>query len=272
MYKGFETRFLPMIFRLRFCILLNMRARPAKPPLLLRLKGSASSPRGCSKCLARTSRATAGGIVMWPVMATMAVMSTTTRFAAGLLRPSDLAGYRNGQVFIRNSMHIPLNKIAVRDSMPAFFDLLRSEEHPAVRVVPGHFIFIYLHPYMDGNGRMGQFLKNTMTAAASYPWTVFRSRIRRLHGCARKSERRGKHTYRSPLSLPHSSGTLCQGRPYLQFRTLERDPKLAAIAWWNGYEEHDCCRIHSGDRECQVPAKFHSAPPLSRCCIFPAAP
>ena len=92
--------------------------------------------------------------------------------ATGLLRASDLAGYRNGQVFIRNSMHVPLNKEAVRDAMPAFFDLLRAEEHPAVRVVLGHFIFVYIHPCMDGNGRMGRFLMNTMMAAAGYPWTV----------------------------------------------------------------------------------------------------
>jgi hypothetical protein len=60
---------------------------------------------------------------------------------AGLLRPSDRAGYRNGQVFIRKSMHIPWNRDAVRDAMPAFFDLLRVEEHPAVRVVLGHFLY-----------------------------------------------------------------------------------------------------------------------------------
>jgi hypothetical protein len=77
---------------------------------------------------------------------------------AGLLKPSDLAGYRNGQVFIRKSMHVPLNRDAIRDVMPAFFDLLREEEHPAVRVVLGHFVFVYIHPYMDGNGRMARFL------------------------------------------------------------------------------------------------------------------
>jgi hypothetical protein len=49
---------------------------------------------------------------------------------AGLLKPSDLTGYRNGQVFIRKSMHVPLNRDAVRDAMPAFFDLVREEEHP----------------------------------------------------------------------------------------------------------------------------------------------
>jgi len=91
---------------------------------------------------------------------------------AGLLKPGDLAGYRSGQVFIRNSMHVPLNKEAVRDAMPAFFDLLRAEEDPAVRVVLGHFIFVYIHPYMDGNGRVARFLMNTMMAAGGYPWTV----------------------------------------------------------------------------------------------------
>jgi fido (protein-threonine AMPylation protein) len=92
--------------------------------------------------------------------------------AAGLLKPSDLAGYRNGQVYIRQSMHVPLNRDAVRDAMPALFDLLAHEQDPAVRVVLGHFVFVYIHPYMDGNGRMGRFLMNLMMAAGGYPWTV----------------------------------------------------------------------------------------------------
>ncbi|MEM6359397.1 MAG: Fic family protein [Bacteroidota bacterium] len=91
---------------------------------------------------------------------------------AGLLKPTDLAGYRNGPVFIRQSMHVPLNHDAVRDAMPAFFELLQEETEPAVRVVLGHFIFVYIHPYMDGNGRIGRFLMNVMLAAGGYPWTV----------------------------------------------------------------------------------------------------
>lgn len=91
---------------------------------------------------------------------------------AGILKPADLAGYRSGQVYIRQSMHVPLNRDAVRDAMPAFFDLLAEEKDPAVRVVLGHFVFVYIHPYMDGNGRMGRFLMNLMMAAGGYPWTV----------------------------------------------------------------------------------------------------
>lgn len=91
---------------------------------------------------------------------------------AGLLRPADLAGYRNGPVYIRRSMHVPPSREAVRDAMPAFFDLLREETAPSVRVVLGHFIFVYIHPYMDGNGRMGRFLMNAMLASGGYPWTI----------------------------------------------------------------------------------------------------
>ena len=83
-----------------------------------------------------------------------------------------LAGYRNGPVYIRRSMHTPPDGEAVRDLMPAFFDLLRNEPNPAVRVVLGHFMFVYIHPYMDGNGRIGRFLMNVMLAAGGYLWTV----------------------------------------------------------------------------------------------------
>ena len=91
---------------------------------------------------------------------------------AGILRAGDLAGYRNGPVYIRRSMHVPPNREAVRDLMPAFFDLLAEEIEPAVRVVLGHFIFVYIHPYMDGNGRIGRFMMNTMMASGGYPWTI----------------------------------------------------------------------------------------------------
>ena len=92
--------------------------------------------------------------------------------AAGIIKQSDLAGYRPGPVYIRQSMHTPPSRDAVRDMMPTFFDLLAEEGNAAVRVVLGHFIFVYIHPYFDGNGRMGRFIMNLMMASGGYPWTV----------------------------------------------------------------------------------------------------
>ena len=67
---------------------------------------------------------------------------------------------------------VPPRSEAVRELMPAFFDLLREEPEAPVRVVLGHFFFVNIHPYFDGNGRMGRFLMNAMLASGGYPWTV----------------------------------------------------------------------------------------------------
>ena len=90
----------------------------------------------------------------------------------GILEESDLAGYRNAPVQIRRSMHVPPSAEAVRNVMPVFFELLKNEKESSVRAVLGHFVFVYIHPYIDGNGRMGRFLMNTMLASGGYPWTV----------------------------------------------------------------------------------------------------
>jgi Fic family protein len=91
---------------------------------------------------------------------------------AGILKAGDLAGYRSNPVFIRNALHVPPAPEAVRDCMPALMDLLEAEEHPAVRAVLGHFIFVFIHPYMDGNGRLSRFLMNYMLTTGGYPWTI----------------------------------------------------------------------------------------------------
>lgn len=91
---------------------------------------------------------------------------------AGLLKPTDLAGYRTQQVYIRGSMHTPLNPDAVRDAMPVLFDMMKNEPEASVRAVLGHFFFVYIHPYMDGNGRIARFLMNTQLISGGYDWTI----------------------------------------------------------------------------------------------------
>ena len=93
---------------------------------------------------------------------------------AGLLEPGALAGYRNVPIFLRGSRYVPPRWEAVRDAMPAFFDVLEKEPEPSVRAVLGHWLFGYIHPYPDGNGRIARFLMNVMLASGGFPWTVIR--------------------------------------------------------------------------------------------------
>lgn len=91
---------------------------------------------------------------------------------AGSLGPAQLAGYRTNPVYIQGSRHVPPRAQAVREAMPALFDLLEREEHPAVRAVLGHWLIGYIHPFPDGNGRVARFLMNAMLASGGYPWAV----------------------------------------------------------------------------------------------------
>ncbi|OOG76865.1 cell filamentation protein Fic [Algoriphagus sp. A40] len=91
---------------------------------------------------------------------------------AGIIRASDLAGYRNQPVYIRQSKHVPPGSELVRDLMPAYFELLSTEKSAAVRAVLGHFVFVYIHPYVDGNGRIARFLMNLLMASGGYPWMI----------------------------------------------------------------------------------------------------
>jgi hypothetical protein len=65
--------------------------------------------------------------------------------AAGLIPAAALAGYRNDAVYLRTSHYVPPRWEAVRDTMPALFDLLEGEVDPGVRAVPGHWLFGYIH-------------------------------------------------------------------------------------------------------------------------------
>jgi fido (protein-threonine AMPylation protein) len=94
--------------------------------------------------------------------------------AAGILRAGALAGYRQHPVYLRGSRHVPPRWESLPEAMNALFDLLESEREPSVRSVLGHWMFGYIHPYPDGNGRMARFLMNAMLASGGYPWTVIR--------------------------------------------------------------------------------------------------
>jgi hypothetical protein len=94
--------------------------------------------------------------------------------AANLMKATDLAGYRDQLVYIRGARHVPPPKSAVPDCMEKLFELLKNEESPAVAAVLGHFFFVFIHPYMDGNGRIARFLMNLMLIAGGFDWTIIK--------------------------------------------------------------------------------------------------
>jgi Fic family protein len=71
-------------------------------------------------------------------------------------------------------MHTPVPREAILDALEALWDLLQAEPEASVRAVLGHHLFVFIHPYFDGNGRIGRFLMNALLAAGGYPWTVIR--------------------------------------------------------------------------------------------------
>jgi hypothetical protein len=100
---------------------------------------------------------------------------------SGLLPAHALAGYRNRPVFIRGSEHVPPPHEALPELLDTLFELLTAEPSAGVQAVLGHFLFVYIHLYSDGNGRIGRFILNTMLASGGYPWAVIRVEQRRAY-------------------------------------------------------------------------------------------
>jgi hypothetical protein len=103
---------------------------------------------------------------------------------SGLLPAYALAGYRNRPVFIRGSEHVPPPHDAVPELLETLFALLTAEPSAGVQAVLGHFLFVYIHPYSDGNGRIGRFILNTFLASGGHPWTVIRVEHRKTYMAA----------------------------------------------------------------------------------------
>ena len=91
---------------------------------------------------------------------------------AGIIEAFKLAGYRNHNVYLRGSSHVPLPPHAIADAMDALFECIEDEPDPRVKAIVAPFLLTYIHPFPDGNGRSGRFLMNALMAEAGLPWTV----------------------------------------------------------------------------------------------------
>lgn len=98
----------------------------------------------------------------------------TPKVQSGLAKASLLMGYRSKPVFIRGSRHTPVNHSFVTDVMEKYLQILNEESNSWVKVLLGHFVLVYIHPFQDGNGRTARFLMNAILVLSGYNWTVIR--------------------------------------------------------------------------------------------------
>jgi len=172
---------------------------------------------------------------------------------AGLIEAGTLAGYRNTPVYLRGSRYVPPRWEAVRDAMPAFFDLLEKEPEASVRAVVGHWLFGYIHPYTDGNGRMARFLMNVMLASGGYPWTVIRIRDRKsyLSALDRASIEMDIHPFttfivhrvqwhleRHDLTFPEPMESLVFGRDMVLFYGRDGEAVVRCVITREALDDH----------------------------------
>jgi len=68
--------------------------------------------------------------------------------------------YRNIRVRIKGSSVVLPNPMKVPDLMADFEKYLQTEKDVITRAIMGHFKFVSIHPFVDGNGRMGRLLMN----------------------------------------------------------------------------------------------------------------
>ena len=167
---------------------------------------------------------------------------------AGLIEAGALAGYRNMPVYLRTSRYVPPRWEAVRDAMPALFDLLDEEKVSAVRAVLGHWMFGYIHPYPDGNGRTARFLMNVMLASGGYPWTVIRVEDRNeylraldsasIDGDIKPFARFIEQSVRIELTFPAPEEWLDSGRDVVVFWGMDRNHRIRCAISREALDDH----------------------------------
>ncbi|MCF6309160.1 MAG: Fic family protein [Sulfurimonas sp.] len=100
---------------------------------------------------------------------------------ANILKAKDLIGYRNSAIYLRGSEHVPPPKEAVLDSMDKYFEMIQADDNILSKAILGHFIFGYIHPYIDGNGRISRFIMNAILVSHGQPWVIIEKEERKIY-------------------------------------------------------------------------------------------
>jgi Fic family protein len=95
---------------------------------------------------------------------------------AGVTDTAALRGWRVSTVGLRGWLHVPPNPKKVPDLIGGLERFAaRTGLSPIARALLVHLEFVTIHPFLDGNGRLGRLLMNHALLSAGLPWTTVRS-------------------------------------------------------------------------------------------------
>ncbi|XP_007899929.1 protein adenylyltransferase FICD [Callorhinchus milii] len=102
------------------------------------------------------------------------------RRVLGYVDPVEAGRFRTNQVFVGH--HIPPHPRDVEKHMEELVQWLNSEEatnlHPVEFAALAHYKLVYIHPFVDGNGRTSRLLMNVILMQAGYPPITIRKEQR----------------------------------------------------------------------------------------------
>lgn len=94
-------------------------------------------------------------------------------------QPRTRGMYRTSAVYIKGSDTVPVAPDMVRTHMAdLLFAYENSDEHPLIRAAAFHAMFENIHPFQDGNGRVGRIILNHMLQTAGYPPIAIKAALR----------------------------------------------------------------------------------------------
>lgn len=145
----------------------------------------------------------------------------------GFVDPIDAGHVRTTQVFIGG--HVPPPSSEVNDLMEEFVDWLNSEEalllHPVEFAALAHYKFVYIHPFVDGNGRTARLLMNLILMRSGYPPLIVKLADR--------------HTYYETLKM----GNVGDIRPFIRFISQNLEAMLDAYIYLGLDPDHSIAEV-----------------------------
>ncbi|XP_012869997.1 PREDICTED: adenosine monophosphate-protein transferase FICD isoform X2 [Dipodomys ordii] len=102
------------------------------------------------------------------------------RRVLGYVDPVEAGRFRRTQVLVGH--HVPPHPREVEKQMHEFLQWLNSEDamnlHPVEFAALAHYKLVYIHPFIDGNGRTSRLLMNLILMQAGYPPITIRKEQR----------------------------------------------------------------------------------------------